>query len=91
MNLNISETEAMINALNDLALYLNYNAPMTNFNVFGNGTTSATYKLNNHYVTVKRDANCKAYSVTFHLKRFSTLDGKINKNVIASSIGDVPF
>lgn len=91
MNLNISETEAIINVINDLALYLTYNAPVTDLNVLRNGTTSVTYRLNNHCITVKRDVNCKAYSITFQLKEFSTLNGKINENVIATSTGDVPF
>lgn len=91
MNLNISATEAIIDVINDLALYLSYNASMTKLNVLKNGTTSITYKLNNYYINVKRDANSKAYSVTVQLKKFSTLNGKPDNNIIATSTGDVPF
>lgn len=91
MNLTISETEAMINVINDLAFYLYHNAPITDFNVFSDGTTSTVYKLNNHYITVKRDANDKTYSIAFQLKEFSTLDGNIHDGIIATCTGDIPF
>lgn len=91
MNPNINETEAIIQTLNDIAAFLYGNAKMTDFNLFRNGTTSATYKLNEYYINVKKDANCKAYSVTIHLNKFSTLTGKKDDNIIATSTGDVPF
>ena len=91
MNLNSNETEAIINTINDMAIFLNYNASMINFNVLSNSTTSTTYKINNYYINVKRDANCMAYSITVHLKEFSTLNGKTDDNIIATSTGEVPF
>ena len=91
MNLTISETETMINVINDLAFYLYHNAPMTDFKMFSDGTTSTVYRLNNHYITVKRDANDKSYSISFQLKEFSTLDGNIHEGIIATSTGDIPF
>lgn len=91
MNLSISETDAMIKVINDLALYLYDNATMTKCKIFSDGTSSIVYRLDNHYITVKRDANDKAYSITFKLKEFSTLEGKIHEGIIATSTGDIPF
>lgn len=91
MNHNHSSTDDIIHKLNNIAEYLYSNAVLYDFTIFRNGIISVTYKLDEYYITVRKDANCKAYSVKVQLKKYSTLDGYINKDLIASSNGELPF
>ena len=88
---NISKPEDMIDAINYFAYYLSGYASMIKHIMLSDGTTSIVYKMDNRYITVKRDVNDKAYSITFMLDELKTLDGYIIEGLIATNMGDIPF
>lgn len=64
------------------------------FSVKENAKTVSIYKIDSYIITVKRDANTEAYSISIRLKAKGTLTGTVDTDgVIASPYanGAVPF
>ena len=91
-NLSLTMSEAVIRYIAEIACFLGENCEIQDFRVRGNRTTT-TYKVDDRYITVRRDANTHAYSVDVRLKENGTLTGRTKEGVIASSDPDgcVPF
>lgn len=90
----LTETDAIMKTLNDIALFLRETAVMYSFTTNKNGTTTAVYRINDHYVNVAKDINNYTYSVNFSLKPNATITGRIiDENIIASSVpnDEIPF
>ncbi len=77
-----------------LASFTRKNGKSVSFSVKNNAKTVTVYKVDNYFITVKRDANQQTYDVHIRLKANGTLTGEVdNEGIIASpySNGAVPF
>lgn len=91
-NLNMTMSEAIIEYIAETARFLSENCEVDDFMVCGS-KTATTYKVDDRYITIRRDANTHAYSINVRLKSNGTLTGRTKEGVIASSDPDgcVPF
>lgn len=89
----ISKSEAIIEALADIARFIHENHRLHELKWCSNGTSTATYKINNHLIVVKRDANNSTFSIKVKLKKHSTITGKVtDSNIIATPFDHkIPF
>lgn len=71
--LNLTETDAILLTLCNIDDFLQRKARLHSFHVNKNGTTTTVYRLSEHLVSVKRDANNCSFSVQFNLKKHSTV------------------
>lgn len=87
--LNLTETDAVLLTLCSTADFIEIKSELRSFHFNKNGTTTAVYELNNHIITVKRDANNCTFDIQFHLKKHSTICGKkINPYSTSDDISD---
>ncbi len=89
----ISESKAIIEALAEIARFIHENHSLQELKWCSNGTSTATYKISNHLIVVKRDANNSTFSIKVKLKKHSTITGNvIDKNIIATPFDHkIPF
>ncbi len=89
----ISESEAIIEALADIARFIHENHRLHEIKWCSNGTSTATYKVDNHLIVVKRDAENSTFSIKIKLKKHSTITGKsVDRDVIATPFDHkIPF
>ncbi len=89
----ISESEAIIEALGDIARFIHENNSIYELKWCSNGTSTSTYKIDNHIIVIKRDANNSTFSIKVKLKKHSTINGKaVDKNIIATPFDHkIPF
>lgn len=77
--LNLTETDAVLLTLCSTSDFIENKSDLRSFHYNKNGTTTAVYELNNHIITVKKDANNCTFDIRFHLKKHSTICGtKVN-------------
>ncbi|MDE7138239.1 MAG: hypothetical protein K2O29_07275 [Ruminococcus sp.] len=93
MKTDISESEAIIEALADITRFIHENHSLHELKWCSNGTSTATYKINNYLIVVKRDANNSTFSIKVKLKKHSTITGKvIDRNILATPFDHkIPF
>lgn len=88
------KSRIVIEELELLASFIKKNGKSVDFSVKDNAKTVTVYRLDNYFITVKRDANTETYAINIRLKASGTLTGKADTDgVIASPYanGAVPF
>lgn len=93
-NLNKTKIDALLETINDISIFLGETCKLHDLKVYPDRTTEITYITDNHYVTIKTDANNYPYSVEVHLTKQATVSGvQAEKDVIASPVpfDKIPF
>ncbi|MDE6501640.1 MAG: hypothetical protein K2K02_01175 [Ruminococcus sp.] len=86
MNLNGNYIDAIIDTLIEIDNFLKTTGKLNCMKSCADSTSRITYLINKYYVTLWYDANNYPYSIEIHLKKHSTLAGKIfDSEIIAGS------
>ncbi|MDE5834543.1 MAG: hypothetical protein K2H26_03375 [Ruminococcus sp.] len=94
MNLNGNYIDAIMDTLIEIDNFLKTTGKFNCLKSCADGTSRITYLINKYYVTLWYDANNYPYSIEIHLKKHSTLAGKIfDSEIIAGSepFDKIPF
>lgn len=93
-NPDMTKTDALLEAINEINIFLRETCKLHDLKVYPDRTTDVTYIADNHYITIKIDANNYPYSVEVHLKKHATVSGvQAEKDIIASPVpfDKIPF
>ncbi len=89
----MTDSEKIIRHINYTASFLSENYDLIKF-IDCKNKTIEVYKVDNHNILVKRDANTHAYSIQIFLKDKGTIVGYLDKEeILATSSPDekIPF